>query len=144
MKSLFTVLLLVGLIAMAGCVTKTRSERRAAKSARTAPVDYDAAAYERADMHPLQGVELDPYGSPGEGNAAMQPVEETPFTETAAGGGTTAAPTAGGTYTIQKGDTLWSIATRVYGNGQRWQDIAAANPSVDPKRLIVGQQLVLP
>lgn len=48
------------------------------------------------------------------------------------------------TYTIRKGDTYWAIATRVYGNGQRWVDIARANPSVDPKKLVIGQQIVLP
>jgi len=53
---------------------------------------------------------------------------------------------AGGqqTYTIKKGDTLWSIANRVYGNGQKWVDIAQANPSVDPQKLAVGQTIVLP
>lgn len=48
------------------------------------------------------------------------------------------------TYTIRKGDTLWAIATREYGNGQRWVDISSANPSVDPKKLVIGQQIVLP
>lgn len=48
------------------------------------------------------------------------------------------------TYTIRKGDTLWSIATREYGSGQKWKDIAQANPSVDPKKLAIGQQIVLP
>ena len=49
------------------------------------------------------------------------------------------------TYTVEKGDTLWSIAERVYGNGKRWRDIAEANgieePSADLKK---GQVLVLP
>lgn len=55
------------------------------------------------------------------------------------------APPAGQqTYTVRKGDTLWAIATRVYGNGQKWVDIAQANPSVDPAKLAVGQQLILP
>lgn len=48
------------------------------------------------------------------------------------------------TYTIQKGDTLWSIAKRTYGNGQRWKDISAANPSLDPKKLLIGTQIILP
>ena len=48
------------------------------------------------------------------------------------------------TYTIRKGDTFWSIAQREYGNGQKWRDISAANPSVDPKKLAVGQQITLP
>ncbi len=54
------------------------------------------------------------------------------------------APGAGGSYTVKKGDTLWSIAQRTYGNGQRWQDIVAANPGLDPKKLRVGQTIVLP
>ncbi|MEM1026453.1 MAG: LysM peptidoglycan-binding domain-containing protein [Planctomycetota bacterium] len=53
-------------------------------------------------------------------------------------------PGAGGSYTVQKGDTLWSIASRVYGNGQRHKDILAANPQVNPNRLLVGQTLVIP
>ena len=47
-------------------------------------------------------------------------------------------------YTIRKGDTLWSIALRVYGNGQRWQDIAAMNGINNPARLPIGKTLVLP
>ena len=54
------------------------------------------------------------------------------------------AEPANRTYTVRKGDTLWAIATREYGNGQRWVDIAQANPSVDPKKLAIGQQIVLP
>jgi nucleoid-associated protein YgaU len=48
------------------------------------------------------------------------------------------------TYTIRKGDTLWSIAKREYGNGQRWVDISALNPSIDPKKLVIGKQIILP
>ena len=55
-----------------------------------------------------------------------------------------AAPAGGNSYTIRKGDTLWSIAKRHYGNGQRWQDIAAANPGLVPTKLIVGQTITLP
>lgn len=55
-----------------------------------------------------------------------------------------AAPATGGTYTVQKGDTLWSIAARHYGNGQKWRDIAAANGMSDPRQLKVGQTLTLP
>jgi LysM repeat protein len=55
----------------------------------------------------------------------------------------TAAP-AGDTYTIRKGDTLWSIATRYYNDGKRWKDIVSINPGLDPTKLRVGQQIVLP
>lgn len=47
-------------------------------------------------------------------------------------------------YTVRKGDTLWSIAQREYGNGQKWKAIAQANPSLDPKKLMIGQQITLP
>ncbi len=55
-----------------------------------------------------------------------------------------AVPPAQSTYTIRKNDTLWKIAQSHYGDGQRWQDIAAANPGIDPKKLAVGQTIVLP
>ncbi|MBX2851587.1 MAG: LysM peptidoglycan-binding domain-containing protein [Phycisphaeraceae bacterium] len=48
------------------------------------------------------------------------------------------------TYTVQGGDTFASIAAKFYGEERAWFDIAQANPSVDPKRLQVGQEIVLP
>jgi len=48
------------------------------------------------------------------------------------------------TYTIQRGDTLWSIAQRIYGNGKRWRDIVKANEGLDPTKLRVGQKVILP
>ena len=47
-------------------------------------------------------------------------------------------------YSIQRGDTLWSLASRYYSNGQRWRDIAAANPGINPRRMRVGQIVVIP
>lgn len=54
------------------------------------------------------------------------------------------ASTAGQTYTVKKGDTLYSIARQHYGNGNQWQKIAAANPGVTPANLKAGQTLTLP
>ncbi|MBI1337236.1 MAG: LysM peptidoglycan-binding domain-containing protein [Phycisphaera sp.] len=54
------------------------------------------------------------------------------------------APSGGGTYTIRKGDTLFSIAKRTYGSGNRWRDIVAANPGLVPEKLRVGQTITLP
>ena len=142
MKSLPIVLLLVGLIVLAGCVTRSRSERRAARSAPPPSANYDMRVNDGLSPYGMEAV-----GAENHATYSAPPADATTpaFTETTAGGGTMAMPgTPGGTYTIQKGDTLWSIATSVYGNGQRWQDIAAANPSVNPNRLIVGQQLTLP
>ena len=48
------------------------------------------------------------------------------------------------TYTVRSGDTLQRIASRLYGDAQRWRDIAEANPGLDPRRLRVGQMIKLP
>jgi 5'-nucleotidase len=47
-------------------------------------------------------------------------------------------------YTVVDGDTLFSIARRELGNGERWHEIQDANPALDPLRLPVGQTIVLP
>lgn len=60
-------------------------------------------------------------------------------------GAAPAATTSGGrTYKVQRGDTLWSIAKRTYGDGSQYKRIVEANPSVRSERLIVGQSLTLP
>lgn len=48
------------------------------------------------------------------------------------------------TYTIRKGDTLWSLAEQFYGDGQRWVDIRRANPGLEPTNMAVGQEITLP
>lgn len=53
-------------------------------------------------------------------------------------------PAANRYHVIQRGDTLWSIARRTYGSGQKYRDIAEANPGILARRLYVGQRLVLP
>lgn len=56
----------------------------------------------------------------------------------------TTTPEGAETYTIRKGDTLWGIATSELGDGQRWRDIAQLNPGLDPTRMRVGQQIMIP
>lgn len=57
-------------------------------------------------------------------------------------------PVAGKTYTIVKGDTLWDIATVVYGSGPKYQIIWDANKSNlrsgDPNLIFPGEQLWIP
>jgi DNA-binding SARP family transcriptional activator len=72
----------------------------------------------------------------------------------ASGGATTApAPTAGPTYAVQRGDTLWRIAEDRLGDGADWTSIAALNLGrdvggserfVDPDQLREGWRLRLP
>jgi len=57
----------------------------------------------------------------------------------------TAASSRDSRITVQPGDSLWEIAVTHYGNGAKWQCIAAANPAVrDPGQIYPGQTLVLP
>lgn len=48
------------------------------------------------------------------------------------------------THTIQKNDTLWSLAVRYLGDGQRWREIAAANPGIKASAMPVGTKLLIP
>jgi len=47
------------------------------------------------------------------------------------------------TYTVVKGDTLWEIACRFYGDGTRWRELAARNGVSDPRKLPIGKVLTL-
>ena len=53
-------------------------------------------------------------------------------------------PAAHKTYTVRKGDTLFSIAKTNYGTGRDWQKIASANPGLSPTKMKAGQQIVIP
>lgn len=50
------------------------------------------------------------------------------------------------TYQIRKGDTLWSLAVRFYGDGHRHTDLLAANRGIlaDPSQMSVGSTIVIP
>lgn len=47
------------------------------------------------------------------------------------------------TYTVKRGDTLWAIACRFYGDGTRWRTLAADNGIQSPDSLQVGTVLKL-
>ncbi|HYM65578.1 MAG TPA: LysM peptidoglycan-binding domain-containing protein, partial [Candidatus Sulfotelmatobacter sp.] len=50
----------------------------------------------------------------------------------------------GSTYTVVKGDYLWSIAIRAYGDGYKWTEIAKANNLSNPNLIYSGNVLRLP
>ena len=54
------------------------------------------------------------------------------------------APAGARSYSVREGDNLWKIAARELGDGDRWKEIVALNPKVDPNKLIVGAALRLP
>ncbi|QQS38540.1 LysM peptidoglycan-binding domain-containing protein [Candidatus Woesebacteria bacterium] len=50
----------------------------------------------------------------------------------------------GETYTVVRGDNLWKIAERAYGDGYKWVDIAKANKLVNPSIIHAGNVFVIP
>src|SRR5437867_13178225 len=58
----------------------------------------------------------------------------------------TAAKKADRTYIVQSGDTLFSISRKFYKSPKHWKEILEANRKNirDPKKLTVGQTLVIP
>lgn len=55
-------------------------------------------------------------------------------------------PTANTTYTVKKGDSLWTIAKQFYGDGNKYKKIVDANKSKikDPNKIQVGMVLTIP
>jgi nucleoid-associated protein YgaU len=51
---------------------------------------------------------------------------------------------SGASYTAQAGDTLWDIAVRAYGNGEKWTEIAKANNLTNPQIIHRGNSFTLP
>lgn len=51
---------------------------------------------------------------------------------------------SGGTYTVVKGDNLWNIAVRAYGDGYKWVEIARENNLANPDLIHSGNVLTLP
>lgn len=53
-------------------------------------------------------------------------------------------PPANRYHTVKKGDTLWDLAKRYYGNPYKWTTIANANQNPDPRKLQIGRNLLIP
>lgn len=50
----------------------------------------------------------------------------------------------GKTHTVQKGENLWKIAVKYYGDGFKWVDIATENKLINASEIEIGQELVIP
>lgn len=48
------------------------------------------------------------------------------------------------TYTVVKGDTLWTISVRAYGDGYQWTKISSANNLINPNVIHAGNKLKIP
>lgn len=51
---------------------------------------------------------------------------------------------SGDTYTVVKGDNLWNIAVRAFGDGFKWTEIAEINNLKNPDIIHAGNVLILP
>jgi len=88
--------------------------------------------------------EPEPAPEPSIEPAPEPPIEPAPAPGVMPPNGTALPPET--TYRVQRGDTLWSIAARHFGNPTEWTRIYHANRAVvtNPDRIFPGQQLVLP
>lgn len=50
----------------------------------------------------------------------------------------------GDKYTVLRGDNLWTISVRAYGDGYRWKGIATANKLANPRLIHTGNVLSIP
>jgi nucleoid-associated protein YgaU len=48
------------------------------------------------------------------------------------------------TYTVQKGESLWTIAEKIYGSGYNWVDLAKANNLTNPGVIFSDTKLIVP
>ena len=133
-KMLFGALALAA-IAAVGCQSNGNGKQATAgakvpplRPAVTEIAPTPPASYVAPVQQPIQPVVIAP-------SAAAEPV-------TAAASATPAS--AKGSYTVQKGDTLYKIARDRYGDGKQWQRIASANPGLSPSTLKVGQKIAIP
>jgi tetratricopeptide (TPR) repeat protein len=104
-----------------------------APAADEAPVTYAPAQAAPAVPDEVPVIQAVPFSPPTRPSA----------TRTAA---TRTAATSGRTHTVAKGDTLFSLAQKYYGNRSKWRDIYAANRDVLPNETALkpGMQLKIP
>jgi tetratricopeptide (TPR) repeat protein len=100
------------------------------------PLDGKTAADPQTTAPQPPAVDTPPVEKKSELQVPAEPAAAT--TETAA-----IVPAA---YTVQPGQSLWSIAVDKLGNGNRYLEILSLNPQLrrDPGRIIPGQELKLP
>lgn len=87
----------------------------------------------------------------GAPESVAEPEPEVVVAEAAPETAEAAAPTdesaeAGRTYTVKSGDTLWAIASEMYGSGGKYMKIFEANTNIleNPDKIKPGQVLVIP
>lgn len=80
-------------------------------------------------------------------NVVLRETETVAEVEESRAADTSPAPETAQTYTVVKGDTLWAIAKKYYGNGSKYTVIYSANRGVvggNPNLIYPGQVLTIP
>lgn len=138
MKNLILTALVIslGLLAV-GCANNKKPvpKNESVTELNTAPVAPREGGYAAAPA-PVAAAPI--YVEPA---VTQTPAAPAPVAAAPAGG---AAAAAGSSYTVKKGDTLFTIAKTAYGNGNQWQRIAQANPGLSPSTLKAGKTIVIP
>jgi 5'-nucleotidase len=57
---------------------------------------------------------------------------------------TSSAKISGHKYVVQKGDNLYKIAKKAYGDGNDYKKILKANPGMDADKLQAGKTIIIP
>jgi len=125
-----TCLLMAALI-LAGCQCKTNQELAEVPPPIMDQPESGQVEFTTPEPEPVDQAELEQTGVIQPATQQVIPVNAEPvrFSQS---------------YTIRKGDTLWSIAREYYGDGKRWREIVEANPHIVPEKLRVGQVIILP
>lgn len=117
----------LGCVVMMGCAANS-SARRSDSAVETNPQVTNVTPPPAPSVTPPAAAAEPGAPAPSETSTPVEPV----------------APAQGRTYTIHKGDTLYSIAKAHYGSGKAVNKILQANPGISPTHLKIGQVIVLP
>lgn len=76
--------------------------------------------------------------------ATPETTEPSPIPQITDEAATTTNEITENTYTVTKGDSLWKIALRAYGDGNKWVDIASVNNLKNPSIIHTGNTFTIP
>ena len=110
--------------------------------------DYDIKEDSKQGFDVVVSVKLKQYKDFGTKTCNITPTSTTTkvVTQTTRAAENSPAPSSNQSYTVQKGDSLWNIAKKFYGNGSKYTKIYNANKDKikNPSLIYVGQVLTIP
>ena len=123
-----------------------------ADGALDAVIPVDAGRGSAEQKAPVQPIATVADGPPIEASATSATSKKTPASDPArfsapppSSGAPLESPIAGmRLYTVAAGDTFSTIAFKVLGDRNEWKQIAEANKDVDPRKLTLGMQILVP